>query len=73
MVWGLAISSESQMATTGSADHTCRVWDLKELRRLATVQANTAIGAVSWSGDRCILAVSHEGAVHILRLKEGLL
>jgi WD40 repeat protein len=70
MVWGLAISPDGQRTVTGSADHTCRVWDLSKLRLLATFQADTAIGAVSWAGDRCVLAASHDGAVHILRLKE---
>jgi len=70
MIWGLAISPDSRRAVTGSQNGTCQIWDLIKLRLLATFQADTAIGAVVWAGDQHVLAASHNGAVHVLLLKE---
>jgi len=70
MVWSLAISPDGRRAVTGSQNGTCQVWDLLKLRLLATFQADTAVGAVNWAGNQHVLAASHNGAVHILQLKE---
>jgi translation initiation factor 3 subunit I len=70
----LKISDESTLVVTGSADNTCKLWDVRTGRCLKTWEFTTAVKRVEFSEDNSmVLCVTEErmgytGTVTVLRI-----
>jgi WD40 repeat protein len=67
---GLAVTPDSRLAISASADQSCRVWDLHGGKTVAAFSGEAEITIVGAASDRAFIAGAWNGAVHILRLRE---
>ncbi|KAJ3050112.1 Eukaryotic translation initiation factor 3 subunit I, partial [Rhizoclosmatium hyalinum] len=74
-VWDLAVTQDSRYLLTGSADNTCKMWEVETGRCVFTWETRTAVRAVSFAlGDEKALFVTdatmgQQSTIHIVPIE----
>ncbi|TPX36278.1 hypothetical protein SmJEL517_g01409 [Synchytrium microbalum] len=77
-IWDLDVSYDSTKLLTGSADNTCRMWDVSNGKELFQWETETAVRAVAWAmGDQQMLFVTDatmgkKCEIHIINIEEDM-